>query len=164
MAEAVLSLGANLGNRAATLHAAIAMMQETMIVTNVVVSPLYETEPVGYSKQPPFLNCAVRGDCVLSPDDLAHALRNVEQYYGRQSRPRWHERELDIDIILLGNTIVAFEHLYIPHPRMNQRRFVLQPVTDIASSMRHPILGKTMEQLLEECTDTHAVKLYTEQS
>ncbi|HRE56630.1 MAG TPA: 2-amino-4-hydroxy-6-hydroxymethyldihydropteridine diphosphokinase [Candidatus Kapabacteria bacterium] len=163
MAEVVLSLGANLGNRAATLRAAISMMQETAILTHIVVSPLYETEPVGYTEQPSFLNCAVRGVCVLDPNDLAFSLRAIEHHFGRQSRPRWHERELDIDIILFGNTILSTEHLCIPHPRMTQRRFVLQPITDIAASMRHPILGKTMEQLLEECADTHAVTIYTQQ-
>ncbi|MBK7988299.1 MAG: 2-amino-4-hydroxy-6-hydroxymethyldihydropteridine diphosphokinase [Ignavibacteria bacterium] len=105
----------------------------------------------------------MRGVCVLDPNDLAFSLRAIEHHFGRQSRPRWHERELDIDIILFGNTILSTEHLCIPHPRMTQRRFVLQPITDIAASMRHPILGKTMEQLLEECADTHAVTIYTQQ-
>lgn len=164
MTDVVLSLGANLGNRAATLHAAITMIRETAVLHHVAVSPLYETEPVGYTEQPPFLNCAIRGVCSLSPDELSEALRRIEQHFGRQERPRWHEREIDIDIILLGDTVITHDYLCIPHPRMSQRRFVLQPVVDIAPSMRHPVFGKSMQELLDECSDNHAVMLYTEQT
>lgn len=164
MTDTVLSLGANLGMRAATLRAAITMIEETAVLRHIVVSPLYETEPVGYSDQPPFLNCAIRGVCSLSPEELAESLRSIERHFGRQERPRWHEREIDIDIILLGDTVITHDYLCIPHPRMSQRRFVLQPVADIAPSMRHPVFGKSIQELLDECEDNHAVMLYTEQT
>lgn len=150
----LLSLGANLGDRLAALQAAVELLQTKTGLHKVVCSPVYETEPVGFKNQPPFLNIALGGRTSHSAKEFHATSKDIEQEIGRQSRKQWHEREIDIDILLFGSEIIRLDKLQLPHPRMEERRFVLVPSADIAPEAVHPILGKTISMLLEECADT----------
>ncbi len=157
MTRILLSLGANLGDRFDTIEGAVATMIEQNIIANPVLSSFYESEPVGYEEQPSFINCALVGFTTLQPKELFNHIKLIEKYFGRKDRPRWHERELDIDIILFGDLIIQDEDLIIPHPRMSERRFVLLPAHEIASDMIHPYLNKTITELYKECNDNHGI-------
>lgn len=153
----LLSLGANLGNRLTALQSAVKFLQRESVLYEVSVSHVYETEPVGYKNQPSFLNIAVCGKTILSAIDFHASSKHIEQEIGRQNREQWHEREIDIDILLFGNEIIRLEKLQLPHPRMEERKFVLVPSADIAPDTIHPISRKTISRLLSECADTAEV-------
>lgn len=143
-ANAWLSLGANLGDAAGTIDRAVDQIDQ-LPGTNVVdVSPLYRTAPVGYTDQPPFLNLAVSVRTDLSPEDLVAACRTIEQSLGRLERPRWHEREIDIDLLIYDGARIDRPGLTVPHPRMNERAFVMIPLGDIAPDLIHPVTGETI--------------------
>ncbi len=147
--EILLSLGANLGNREQTIARAIELLLARGI-EDILSSSFYETAPVGFLEQPPFINAAVYGTTTLEAEELFQVCKHIERELGRQPRPRWHERELDIDIILYGEAVVRSSLLTIPHPQMHERRFVLEPAAEIAPTMRHPILRKTIVQLYHD--------------
>lgn len=154
----LLSLGANLGNRFATLQNAVRLLSAEVFSGNVRCSSVYETEPVGYREQPAFYNIAAAGETALTPAELFAVCRSIERRLGRRERPRWHEREIDIDILLYGDRIIADTTLEIPHPRMTERAFVLIPAAEIALEMRHPSMGVTIKELAEDCRDKAEVK------
>ena len=147
---ALLSLGANLGRREQSIRRAVGLIQEYAQAEPIRLSGFVETEPVGYEDQPKFINCAARFETELSARELLAICKRVESDLGRQERPRWHEREIDIDIILLGDEIIESDKCSIPHPRMHERLFVLAPASEIAPNMVHPLLHKTILELLRE--------------
>src|SRR5215469_9331922 len=140
-----LSLGSNLGDRTANLRQAIEKLSELGAV--VAVSSFYETEPVEASPQPWFLNCAVRLDTEKMPRQLIAAILNLEQTMGRQRRKESAPRTVDVDILLFGSSVVELPSLTIPHPRLHQRRFVLEPLAEIAPDVRHPVFKRTIREL-----------------
>lgn len=152
------SIGANLGDRLSSIQKAISLLSES--ITDMQCSSVYETEPVGYNNQPVFLNCAICGYTDKSPEHIIETCKSIEYTIGRQSRPKWHEREIDIDIVLFEDCILNSEDIAIPHPRMHLRSFVLQPLTEISPDRIHPIFNKTIKQLLSECADTADIKLF----
>jgi 2-amino-4-hydroxy-6-hydroxymethyldihydropteridine diphosphokinase len=142
-----LSLGSNLGDRAANLRTAIKRLQETGEV--VAVSSFYESEPMEVTDQPWFLNCAVALKTELMPRQFLIQMLKSEQQMGRRRvRPKG-PRTIDIDILLFGNSIVHTPQLDVPHPAMHQRRFVLQPLAEIAPDARHPVFKRKVRELLE---------------
>jgi 2-amino-4-hydroxy-6-hydroxymethyldihydropteridine diphosphokinase len=140
-----LSLGSNLGDRAANLNSAISRLSGLGEV--VAVSSFYETEPVEVTGQPWFLNCAVALDTQKMPKQLLSGILDVEQQMGRRRLEKKGPRNIDIDILLFGNSIVDTKYLNIPHLAMHQRRFVLEPLAEIAPEVRHPAFKRTVREL-----------------
>ena len=145
---AYLSLGSNLGDRFRQLHNAITRLGDLGRV--VAVSSFYETEPMELTDQPWFLNCAVAIETTATSDQLMTALLQIEKDMGRQRTQKNGPRTIDLDILLFNDLVTNSPALTIPHPAMHQRRFVLQPLAEIAPEARHPLLKKTIQELLEE--------------
>ena len=160
--KVLLSLGSNLNDRKANILSAIELIKLSGALTNVEVSSFYETAPVGVTDQPSFLNIAATGYTGLLPSELLPLLKRIEKQIGRIERERWHEREIDIDIILYGTHVFLSEDICIPHTRAAERRFILAPSAEIAGDMLHPIENMTIEKLLSVCPDSSEVKLLSE--
>jgi 2-amino-4-hydroxy-6-hydroxymethyldihydropteridine diphosphokinase len=154
----LFSLGSNVGPREDNLLSALRLLEESSCVISPIISSFYETEPVGFTSQPWFLNIGVCGTTNLLPLELLDKCKSIESKIGRISRLRWHEREIDIDILLFGNHIIQSETLIIPHPLMHTRRFVLKPAAEIAADAVHPVFAKTIGRLYEECADKSVVE------
>jgi 2-amino-4-hydroxy-6-hydroxymethyldihydropteridine diphosphokinase len=154
-----LSLGSNIGDRAANLNAAIAELPSADARV-LKVSAFYETEPVDYLKQDWFLNCVVEGESDLPAATLLKNLRDIEVRMGSKKIIVKGPRILDIDILLYGDETVATPELLIPHPRMTQRRFVLVPLAEIAPDLRHPSWHASAKELLAATTDRSEVRRF----
>jgi len=154
--RAYLSLGSNMGDRAANLQSAIERLGQLGKVA--AVSSLYETEPIEFTNQPWFLNCAVALDTEESPDHLLSALLAIEQAMGRHRIQPKGPRKIDIDILLFDETCVDTATLTIPHPAMHKRRFVLEPLAEIAPEARHPVLNKTVRELRDSLPAGQSVR------
>lgn len=155
-------LGTNLGDRERHLSAAIELIAQRVGRISAQ-SPIYETESWGYHDND-YLNQVIVIDTELSPNDLLSATSQIETELGRvRDGQGYQARTIDIDILLYGNEVVDSPTLTVPHPRMQERRFVLIPMCDIDAGLVHPTLNKTMKELLQQCTDNCNVKLYKEQ-
>lgn len=140
-----LSMGSNLGDRAANLRDAIVRVGALGEVTQQ--SSLYETEPVEVRDQPWFLNCVVELRTGKMPRQLMSALLDIERVMGRKRAQPKGPRLIDIDILLFGGSVVKLEGVIIPHPALHERRFVLEPLAEIAPAVRHPVLKRTALQM-----------------
>jgi 2-amino-4-hydroxy-6-hydroxymethyldihydropteridine diphosphokinase len=143
-----LSLGSNLGDRETHLRDAIRRLESAGTVRSV--SSIYETGPVEFTNQPQFLNCAVTLETSSTPERLMQQLLEIERAMGRQRLQKKGPRTIDLDILLFGDDLVNTSDLTIPHPAMEGRRFVLEPLAEIAPDALHPVLKKTVRRLLEE--------------
>ncbi|HEX3743058.1 MAG TPA: 2-amino-4-hydroxy-6-hydroxymethyldihydropteridine diphosphokinase [Bryobacteraceae bacterium] len=144
-----LALGSNIGNRQNNLREAIQAMPAAGILV-LRESPVYETEPVGYRDQGWFLNMVVEAETTLFPMQLLARTGKIERMMGRVRTIPNGPRSIDIDILLYGNAVVRTKRLEIPHPRMQERRFVLAPLADLKPDVRHPVSRKTAAQMLQE--------------
>lgn len=142
---AYLSLGSNIGDREALLREAVRRLGDVGRVTTV--SSFYETEPVELTEQPWFLNCAIALETGLTPQELMTAILSIEEAMGRQRVQKKGPRMIDIDILLFGNTVLDSTDVAIPHPAMHERRFVLEPLAEIAPEVRHLVFDKTIREL-----------------
>ena len=153
MARAWLALGSNLGDRAALLDQARARIADLPRTALAAASRDYETDPVGGpAGQRAYLNAAVGIDTQLEPRDLLEALSQVELDIGRlprSQREHWGPRPIDIDLLLYDDRVIDEPGLTVPHPRMPERWFVLKPLSQIATGISHPVLGRTIEELLQ---------------
>jgi len=144
---AYVGLGANLGPREITLLRAVDLIAATEGVDALEVSQLRETEPVGVADQPPFLNGAVRIETSLEPRALLDALLEIERSLGRVRGERWGPRTLDLDLLVYGSETVDEPGLRVPHPRLHERRFALEPLAELDPDLAVPGLGRVSEAL-----------------
>lgn len=157
MAElAYLSLGSNIGTRKEHLRAAIRRLESAGRV--VRISSFYETKPVEFTDQAWFLNCALALETELKPQQLMGAILRIEREMGRQRTRSKGPRTIDIDILLYGDVVVDSPEVTIPHPAMHERRFVLEPMAEIAPDVRHPVLRKTVRELVDQLPPGQAVR------
>jgi 2-amino-4-hydroxy-6-hydroxymethyldihydropteridine diphosphokinase len=159
MTKVFLSLGSNIGDRAANLNAAIAALASAGVRVRGV-SAFYETEPVDYLKQDWFLNCVIEGETEVPGGALLAKLRNIEMRMGSKKAIAKGPRILDIDILLYGDETIVTEELQVPHPRMTQRRFVLVPLAEIAPDVKHPSWRATAAELLAATSDRSEVRRF----
>lgn len=140
-----LALGSNIGDKQKNINQAITLLEHQ--VNNITIAKRYETKPMYYENQEHFLNTALRGETTLSPQELLTFVKNIEEQLGRKKRFRNGPREIDIDILFYDNLIVNEDHLQIPHPRIQERDFILKPLMDISPNYTHPVLKKTIKEL-----------------
>jgi 2-amino-4-hydroxy-6-hydroxymethyldihydropteridine diphosphokinase len=162
LAEVYLSLGSNLGDRLRYLRRAIEKIGESDSVVIRKISPVYETDPVGNSDQSRFLNLVILIKTTLKPLRLLDYLLDIEEKLGRERKEKWGPRTIDLDILLYDELIINSDRLTLPHPRMHQRRFVLVPLAQINPNLFHPLLKKSIEELLRLCPDQSEVVLSAE--
>ena len=149
MTTVYLGLGSNLGDRRRNLEAAVEALRAHPLVRVTAVSSFLETEPVGGPPgQGKFLNAAAEIETDLAPEALLAELKRIERALGRKAGPRWGPREVDLDILLYGEEVLETEALVIPHPRLRERRFVLEPLAEIAPDARDPVTGLAVRDLL----------------
>jgi 2-amino-4-hydroxy-6-hydroxymethyldihydropteridine diphosphokinase len=151
-----LSLGSNIGDREQHLRDAIGRLQDKRRL--VSGSSFYETAPVDFTDQAWFLNCAIALETTETPEQLMEAILQIEQQMGRQRVQSKGPRLIDIDILLFEDRVHESDALTIPHPAMHQRRFVLQPLAEIAPEVRHPVLQETIAKLLAELPAGQSVR------
>jgi 2-amino-4-hydroxy-6-hydroxymethyldihydropteridine diphosphokinase len=144
-----LSLGSNLGDRAANLAAAVEALRSSELTIGRL-SSIYETEPRDLPGQPWFLNQVVEAATVLFPRQLLARTQKVEREMGRKRGIPKGPRVIDVDIVLFGDSVVQTSDLEIPHPRMAERRFVLEPMAELAPDLRHPQIRRTIRDLLND--------------
>jgi 2-amino-4-hydroxy-6-hydroxymethyldihydropteridine diphosphokinase len=158
--DAWISLGSNLGDREAHLAAAIQALRDSEGVRVVAVSAVYETDPLGPGPQGPYLNAAAQLRTSLPPRALLDRLLAIEAREGRErSTVRNAARTLDLDLLLYADRRISEPGLEVPHPRLHERPFVLEPLRDLAAELRHPVQGDTIDALARRVRDLTAVRL-----
>jgi len=155
MVEVFIAIGSNLGNRESNIRTALQFLREK--VTVLKISSTYETEPMYVEDQNWFLNSVAKIETDMSPIELLRYLKDVERRMGREKRPRYSPRIIDLDILFYGKQVVIQNDLMIPHPKIQERRFVLVPLVEIEPDYVHPTLQRKASQLLSELNSDKAV-------
>ena len=148
--EVYLSIGSNIGDKEANLNEAIKLINENEEIEVEKVASFITTEPWGYTDQEEFINSALKIKTLLSPSELMNTLLNIESKMKRERIKKWGPRIIDLDIIFYDDLVSEDEHVILPHPRMEERAFVLEPLCEIAPNKIHPLLKKRVFRLLEE--------------
>ena len=156
-----LALGSNLGERQRNLSRALELLSPQVHIERV--SSLYETDPVGYLDQPRFLNAVLRGTTTLSPHDLLAQAKEVEKELGREPGFPNGPRPIDIDILFYNKKIISSPELTIPHPRLEERAFVLIPLAEIAPNIAHPVTGRRVREMLKGAGGLDGVKKWNQE-
>ncbi len=157
--SALVAMGSNLGDRAGHLLGAVTALARRPEVRLAGLSRVYETEPVGPPGQGPYLNAVAALETECDPQELLATLLAIERAHGRVRRERWGPRTLDLDLLDFGGRVLERPGLVLPHPRLHERPFVLVPLEEVAPGWRHPVFGRTAQELLEEL-DSSGVKLW----
>lgn len=149
-----LGLGTNIGNRRGNLVKAAALLAER-VGDILALSGFMETEPWGFESENLFLNAAIKMETPLTPDELLSATQAIEREMGREKKSdgTYHDRVIDIDILLYDNRVIEQPGLIVPHPLMHERLFVMAPLAEIAPFERHPLLGQTFMELADSLRD-----------
>lgn len=148
--EVYIGIGSNLGDKNNNLDQSINMINNSKYCNVVKVSKYYKTKPVGYVDQDDFLNCAIKIKTIFSPQELIVFLLDIEKDLKRERTIRWGPRTIDLDVLLFDDIITSYEEIIIPHPRMQDRMFVLKPMMDIAPYKMHPVLNKRIIDLYND--------------
>ncbi len=157
MFSVFIGIGSNLENRTENCLKALRSISEFSTIKTV--SSFYETKPVGRENQPDFINAVAKVSTQLSSDDLLTSLKAVEKQMGRKDGKRWEPRIIDLDILFYENFVIESLELTIPHKELHRRRFVLEPLCEIAPYFEHPILKQTVSKLLKNLEDGKEVKI-----
>lgn len=153
-----IALGSNEGDRELNLLRAVAEIGRLGGTRITALSHFYDTEPVGPVSQGNFLNAVARLETALDPHGLMAALQRIETDVFRRKRTlRWGPRAMDLDILFYGDLHIAGDDLVVPHPRLHERRFVLEPLAELAPDLVHPLLGKSVRELLDGLDGTDKV-------
>lgn len=147
MGKAYIGLGSNMGDKRASILAALELLGKTPGIALLRTAPLYRTAPVGYTEQEWFVNTVAEIDTTLSPRELLAACLEIERRLGRVRSMRWGPRVIDLDLLLYGELVVDEPDLVVPHPRMHERAFVLVPLADLAPDLAVPGRGKVKDLL-----------------
>lgn len=154
-----LLLGSNIGDSRHHLDTAISFIR-SRVGTLVQQSSIYKTEPWGNKEQQDFLNQVLEVHTLLEPEEVLHQLLMIEQEMGRERMEKWGPRVIDIDILFYENRVIHSQRLTIPHPLLHERRFTLLPLAELAPNLIHPVILKSVKQLLDECLDSSLVLRY----
>lgn len=164
MSRVFLSLGSNKGDRLSALGSALGKL-EALVGRMISVSSVYETEPWGFISDQQFLNMAVEIESILSPEQLLEVLLSIEKEMGRvRLQGGYASRLIDLDILLYDDQVIEREFIQLPHPRLHVRKFVLIPLAEIAPGHFHPVLRKTISELMQECDDQTKVTCFINRS
>jgi len=155
-----LGLGSNIDDRVTHINTATFLIGSCSEIKIVKSSLVYETEPWGIRNQKAFYNQVLMLECSLLPEDLLSFVKEVEVKSGRTQRDKWHQREIDVDVLFYDNEVVSTDSFCLPHKEVQNRKFVLVPMCEIAEEFVHPVLKKSMRVLLNETKDISEVKLY----
>lgn len=150
--EVLVGFGGNLGDSVQICRQGIQALAQHPGIVVKKVSSFYRTQPFGFTNQDWFINGAVSLETFLQPESLLALLWDVEKLFGRERKEHWGPRTLDLDLLFYGNRVIRTSHLIVPHPGIAGRRFVLEPLAEIAASKVHPVLLKTVAKMLEELT------------
>ncbi|MBM4340082.1 MAG: 2-amino-4-hydroxy-6-hydroxymethyldihydropteridine diphosphokinase [Deltaproteobacteria bacterium] len=153
-----IGFGSNLGDKIAYCEKAIAEILDLDSHKLLAKSSFYKTQPVGYRAQDWFVNGVIKLESDLEPQDLLRALKEVESRLGRTETFQWGPREIDLDLLLYGDRVIQTDQLQIPHPRLQERRFVLIPLNEIDPDLIHPVLKKSIQELLKEIKENQGVE------
>ena len=156
-----LGIGTNMGDRLANIYSAVKELNAKKIEV-VRTSSIYETSPVGFESDSQFLNAVLECETALDAEQVLDIISEVEQSMGRirSTTERYTSRIIDLDILLFADQIIATQKLEVPHPRLCERRFVLEPLAELIGGEIHPVKEQTISQLLSNCSDQNGVKIY----
>lgn len=157
MVNVFIGIGSNLDDKEENIKKAIELIMEKCEILKI--SSLYETEPVGYKRQDWFLNCAICTETELKPMELLDFLQSIEKKLGRVRTIKNGPRTIDLDILFYGDKIINEDMLIIPHPRLHERLFVLEPLKELSPNFVHPLLNRSIEELRSRLNSTECVKL-----